>query len=154
MNILSIINEITSSHKKQKCLELPKYDFLERSYFNEEQKKILKYAMKKELPIESLLDPNYSVELLQLLVSGLEKNIDLTKYIKIKDYNLHQLKEIMFGIANNIEYEIYAWNEYSADHMKYIRLGLEKDIDVSLYTDPLMDINLVEEIYNKKCKEV
>lgn len=153
MNILSTIKKVLNSQKiDTNKITFSEYDFIERSLFNPEQKQILKAADKKGLPIASLLDLDYTTEILNVLVYGLENDIKLENYVKVKEFNAAQLKEILLGIKNNVEYDIYAWYEYSAEHMKYLRLGLEKDINVASYADPSLDINLVEILYKKECE--
>ena len=157
MNILSIIKKVLNAQKidtTKFTSTSSEYDFIDRLLFNPEQKQILKNAANKGLPITSLLDLDYTTEILKVLVCGLENDIKLENYVEVKQFDAAQLNEILLGIKNNVEYDIYAWYEYSAEHMKFLRLGLEKGINVAPYADPLLNINLVKVLFERGCEEL
>ena len=47
-----------------------------------------------------------------------------------------QQEEIRLGIENNVEVSIYAKPEFDGYQMEQIRLGLKKNLDVSKYANP------------------
>jgi hypothetical protein len=47
------------------------------------------------------------------------------------------MKEIRLGLENNLDVSVYANPEFDKDQMKEIRLGLENKLDVSVYIKPI-----------------
>jgi len=49
------------------------------------------------------------------------------------------MEEIRLGLEANLDVSIYAKSEYSWEQMKEIRIGLELDLDVSKYADEVFN---------------
>lgn len=54
--------------------------------------------------------------------------------LSIFDYG--KMREIRLGLMKNLDVTIYAKTEYSCNQMEEIRLGLEENIDVTIYAKP------------------
>ena len=66
-----------------------------------------------------------------------------------KDFNLSQKDEIRKGLEKGLDVSVYTDSEYSDAKMKQIRLGLEKNLDVSIYAKSEFDWSQMKEIRKK-----
>ena len=70
----------------------------------------------------------------------IHNNLSIENLMKtdwIEQFNLFQKSEINRGIKANIDVLIYAKTEYTWQQMEQIRLGLERNLDVSWTLTPL-----------------
>ena len=51
-------------------------------------------------------------------------------------FGYYQMEEIRLGLMKNLDVSIYAKPEYNGDQMEAIRLGLMQNLDVSVYAKP------------------
>ena len=61
-------------------------------------------------------------------------NLMLTEYFN--QFNKEQQEQIKIGLETNLDVSVYAKTEYNWEQMHEIRLGLEKNLDVSIYANP------------------
>ena len=57
------------------------------------------------------------------------------------------MNQIRLGLQNNVEVSLYANLEFNEFQMELIRLGLERNIDVSIYANPNIDYKEMETIF-------
>lgn len=51
-------------------------------------------------------------------------------------FGYYQMEEILLGLERNLDVSVYTNPEFSNYQMEVIRLGLEKNLDVSVYAKP------------------
>ena len=74
-------------------------------------------------------------------------NVDnLMKTEMFNQFNEKQQEEIRLGLEKNIEVSIYANSNFNFLQMRQIRLGLEKDLNVSIYAKSKFNSWQMEEI--------
>lgn len=61
-------------------------------------------------------------------------------------FKTEQIKQIKLGIDADIDVSIYAKLEFDSDQMKEIRLGLEEGLGVSMYAEPELGWEKMKEI--------
>ena len=66
-------------------------------------------------------------------------NLTVDNLIKTEwfnQFNKSQQEEILLGLENNIDISIYAKTIFDANQMNQIRWGLEDNLDISIYAKP------------------
>ena len=61
---------------------------------------------------------------------------NLTKTDWFNQFDKGQQEQIKLGLEKNLDVSIYAKKEYSWEQMEQIRWGLEANLDVSIYAKP------------------
>lgn len=85
----------------------------------------------------------------QYEVDNKEKAEKLEKFIDFyrnKGFNEAQIKEIVQGLLQGIDYSIYSKLDYNYHQMYQIKVGLKNGVDVSYYTDKELDYSYMLEI--------
>lgn len=85
----------------------------------------------------------------QYEVDNKEKAEKLEKFIDFyrnKGFNEAQIKEIVQGLLQGIDYSIYSKLDYNYHQMYQIKVGLKNGVDVSYYTDKELDYSYMREI--------
>ena len=85
--------------------------------------------------LEKKIDKKDKIKLM-LLTRALMENIDFTPYVLNENFNYGKLVEIELGLENELDVSLYAKPEFNEDQMREIRLGLESGVDVSYYSNP------------------
>ena len=57
-----------------------------------------------------------------------------------------QQEQIMLGLEENLDVSIYAKSKYNFQQMDQIRFGLKNNLDVSVYAKPEFDLWQMDEI--------
>lgn len=69
----------------------------------------------------------------------IDNNLNVENLMKTK-WHYHfvedQEEQILLGLEENIDVSIYANSKFSASQMREIREGLEKGLNVSIYANP------------------
>ena len=63
------------------------------------------------------------------------------------------MKEIRLGLEDNLDVSIYAKKKFNFHQMRKIRKGLRDNLDVSKYTNPKFNADKMEEIRLKLLRE-
>ena len=63
------------------------------------------------------------------------------------------MKEIRLGLEDNLDVSIYAKTKFNFHQMRKIRKGLRDNLDVSKYTNPKFNADKMEEIRLKLLRE-
>mgnify|MGYP001787905760 CR=1 FL=1 len=82
-------------------------------------------------------------------------NVDVLKEgLRIfNQFNEIQQEQIMLGLENNVDISIYAKDCFDFEQMEQIRLGLEANLDVSLYANPEYNWEQMKELRLKLLEE-
>ena len=81
-------------------------------------------------------------------------NVDnLMKTEMFDQFNEKQQEQIRLGLEKNIDVSIYANSNFNFLQMRQIRLGLEKDLNVSIYAKPKYNWKKMKRIRTKMLKE-
>ena len=83
-------------------------------------------------------------------------NLNIENLINTEWFNQfdkYQQEEIKLGLEDNLNVSLYAKPEYSTEQMKEIRLGLKDNLDVSIYANPDIYWRQMKEIREELLKE-
>ncbi|MFI3211215.1 MAG: hypothetical protein R3Y64_09255 [Peptostreptococcaceae bacterium] len=84
-----------------------------------------------------------------------ENKLDLLSFVDNK-FSFRQIREIGYGLIDNLDVSTYANVEFSSSQMEQIRVGLENLVNISIYLDKSIDYKTMKEIRvsieNKKFK--
>ena len=83
-------------------------------------------------------------------------NLTIENYIKTKwgnQFDENQINQIRLGLEANVDVSIYANENYDCRQMEEIRLGLEDNLDVSNYLDFELDWDEMQAIRLELKKE-
>ena len=78
---------------------------------------------------------------------------NLTKTEWFNQFDRKQQKQILEGLGDNLDVNLYAKPEFDSSQMYQIRLGLENNLDVSIYAKPEFHSSQMREIREKLLKE-
>ena len=85
------------------------------------------------------------------------KNLTVDNLIKtdwFNQFNRNQKRQILLGIENNLEVSLYAKQENKGYQMREIRLGLQNSLDVSVYAKPEIDFKEMKKIRLELLKKI
>ena len=83
-------------------------------------------------------------------------NLNIENLIKtdwFEQFYEKQKEVIIIGLEQNLDVSIYAKTEYEWEQMEEIREGLENNLDISLYATPEVSTLKMEEIRLKLLRE-
>ena len=63
------------------------------------------------------------------------------------------MEEIKLGLEDNLDISIYVNEDFNGPQMKQIRLGLKDNLDVSLYAEPDLSDEQMKKIREKLLKK-
>lgn len=63
-----------------------------------------------------------------------------TSKLNIGDYDCEQIKQIEIGLEKDVDVTIYANPKFSSEQMEMIRIGLEEGLEASKYANPELDL--------------
>lgn len=80
----------------------------------------------------------------------------ISRHINKIDYDVEQMKELAYGLQDEVDIELYAKENYSAMQMRELRLGLKAKLDISYYADYRLTAEQMNAIRNslKTGKEI
>lgn len=74
------------------------------------------------------------------------ENNEVKSDMDLSIFNWKQMREIRLGLEHNLDVTLYAKPEYNWYQMREIRLGLMKNLDVTIYAKTEYSCNQMEEI--------
>ena len=63
-----------------------------------------------------------------------------TSKLNIGDYDFYQIKQIEIGLEKDLDVSLYTNPKFSSEQMEMIRIGLEDGVDASKYANPELDL--------------
>lgn len=103
-------------------------------------------AYKDKIDIDEYIKKNFDAEQLEQVrkakMAGIE-DIDRYFLFGMRGECMH---EVLLGLEQNLDVSIYADEQYGWKQMKELRLGLEHQVDVSVYAKPLYRADQMREI--------
>ncbi|MFI3211632.1 MAG: hypothetical protein R3Y64_11370, partial [Peptostreptococcaceae bacterium] len=122
------LNLLRKGYEKDICL-LKYIKANDSILFLEETLKLL-YLIKdndfyKDFSLYELVEDNLTINQIKQLIFGVKDNININLYANT-DFNEFQMKEIRFGLKNEINVEIYSDSDIDVKKMRAIRLSLQK----------------------------
>ena len=112
--------------------------------FDELQQKEIIKGLENELDVSIYAKPNFSSFQMYIIRKGLEENLEVSIYAK-ECFNVSQMSFLNFVLGNNCSLKdkekilIFAKPEFDHDQMKEIYLGLQANIDATIYANPRFD---------------
>ena len=89
-------------------------------------------------------------------MNKIHNNLSIDNLIKTEMFNQfdkHQQRVLILGLEQNLDVSIYAKKEFEWEQMEEIREGLENNLDVSIYANSKIDWKQMEEIRKRLEKE-
>jgi uncharacterized protein (DUF342 family) len=103
-------------------------------------------AYKDKIDIDAYIKKNFDAEQLEQVrkakMAGIE---DIDKYF-LFGMRGECMHEVLLGLEQNLDVSVYADEQYSWKQMKELRLGLEHQVDVTVYAKPLYRADQMREI--------
>lgn len=130
-------------------IALKKSDVELMNKFKTLETKFSNYVLKEDQNIPTNLKPFKEHELQLEIPEEWKKKIPIGKLweekryaskLNIGDYDYKQIKQIEIGLEKDLDVSIYANPEFSSEQMEMIRTGLEDGVDASKYANPELDL--------------